>query len=148
MANECRLPDLSARRNRMHKSIVALIVIMAIAVASIPTNANARRIGYGWRSAGWMGPGVGLPPWGWRGQGWDGSTFIVRLTTGMAAFGRCFFGLHRLRVWLGNIIRCAERAQESATERALSMGLCVYWLHGARGLEAKAWQLALPPHFS
>ena len=48
----------------MHKSIVALIVIMAIAVASIPTNANARRIGYGWRSAGWMGPGVGLPPWG------------------------------------------------------------------------------------
>jgi hypothetical protein len=56
----------------MHKSIVALIVIMAIAVASIPTNANARRIGYGWRSAGWMGPGVGLPPWGWRGQGWDG----------------------------------------------------------------------------
>jgi hypothetical protein len=56
----------------MHKAIVASIMIVAIAVVSIPTNASARRIGYGWRSAGWMGPGVGLPPWGWRGQGWDG----------------------------------------------------------------------------
>ena len=122
----------------MHKSIVALIVIMAIAVASVTDGGQPA----GWDQA-WACPrGAGV------GRVGMGTTFIVRLTTGMAAFGRCFFGLHRLRVWLGNIIRCAERAQESATERALSMGLCVYWLHGARGLEAKAWQLALPPHFS
>jgi hypothetical protein len=56
----------------MCKLLTATIAVVAIAVASFPTNVDARRVGSGWRAAGWQGPGVGLPAWGWRGQGWDG----------------------------------------------------------------------------
>jgi hypothetical protein len=45
----------------MRRLIVAWIVVVAVVtVTSIPTAADARRGGGGWRAGGWPGPGVGL----------------------------------------------------------------------------------------
>jgi len=54
----------------MRKLIIASFTVAALAVASIPTSADARKQSLSRQPP--PGPGLGLPAWGWRGLGWDG----------------------------------------------------------------------------
>src|SRR5262249_2693998 len=63
------LPRLCPTR-LMRKLIIASFTVAALAVASIPTSADARKQSFSRQPP--PGPGLGLPAWGWRGLGWDG----------------------------------------------------------------------------